>query len=210
MPTINQLAGLSQVSGGDQLPIYVPNNGDARKVSVSQLLQYFQQTFAAPTVATNLYTPGTGFNITVPTPTSEQQWMLIQPASALASGTVTLPLNTGVPDGTQVLITTTQEITAFTLALNGAAAGFAIKSLSLSVYFRSGIAVTNLLAKSFVVRVICSSRKFIPADMLPPMMLMGLIGRPPSRMTAVCLPRQMTAPVLTLVIRTLAAILTSE
>jgi hypothetical protein len=125
MPTINQLAGLSQVSGGDQLPIYVPNNGDTRKVSVNQLLQYFQQTFAAPTVATNLYTPGTGFNITVPTPVSEQQWMLIQPASTLATGTVTLPLNTGVPDGTQVLITTTQEITAFTLALNGAAAGFA-------------------------------------------------------------------------------------
>ena len=128
MPTINQLAGLSQVSGGDQLPIYVPNNGDARKVSVNQLLQYFQQTFAAPTVATNLYTPGTGFNITVPTPVSEQQWMLLQPASTLATGTVTLPLNTGVPDGTQVLITTTQEITAFTLALNGAAAGFGFPS----------------------------------------------------------------------------------
>ncbi len=126
MPTINQLAGLSQVSGGDQLPIYVPNNGDARKVSVNQLLQYFQQTFAAPTVATNLYTPGTGFNITVPTPTSEQQWMLIQPATTLASGTVTLPLNTGVPDGTQVLITTTQNITSFTLALNGAAAKFGV------------------------------------------------------------------------------------
>ena len=125
MPTINQLAGISQVSGGDQLPIYVPNNGDARKVSVTQLLQYFQTVFAAPTVSTNLYVPGNGFNITVPTPVSEQQWMLIQPASTLATGTVTLPLNTGTPDGTQVLITTTQEITAFTLALNGAAAGFA-------------------------------------------------------------------------------------
>jgi hypothetical protein len=125
MPTINQLAGISQVSGGDQLPIYVPNNGDARKVSVTQLLQYFQTVFAAPTVSTNVYVPGNGFNITVPTPVSEQQWMLIQPASTLATGTVTLPLNTGVPDGTQVLITTTQEITAFTLALNGAAAGFA-------------------------------------------------------------------------------------
>ena len=124
MPTINQLAGISQVSGGDQLPIYVPNNGDARKVSVNQLLQYFQQTFAAPTVATNLYTPGTGFNITVPTPTSEQQWMVIQPAGTLATGTITLPLNTGTPDGTQVLVTTTQIITAFTLALNGAAAAF--------------------------------------------------------------------------------------
>lgn len=121
MPTINQLSGLSQISGGDLLPVYVSNNGDARKVSITQLLQYFQQVFAAPTVATNLYTPGTGFNITVPTPTSEQQWIVIQPASTLAAGTLTLPLNTGVPDGTQVLVTTTQEITALTVALNGAA-----------------------------------------------------------------------------------------
>jgi len=124
MPTINQLAGLSQLSGGDQIPVYVPNNGDARKVSVSQLLAYFQQTFAAPTVATNLYTPSTGFNITVPTPVSEQQWILLQPASTLAAGTITLPLNTGVPDGTQVLVTSTQIITSLTVALNGASATF--------------------------------------------------------------------------------------
>lgn len=124
MPTINQLAGLSQVSGGDLLPIYVPNNGDARKVSVTQLLTYFQTVFAAPTVSTNLYTPGAGFNVTVPTPVSEQQWMLLQPAGTLATGTITLPLNTGTPDGTQLLVTTTQIITAFTLALNGAAAAF--------------------------------------------------------------------------------------
>ena len=136
MPTINQLAGLTQVSGGDQLPIYVPNNGDARKVSVNQLLQYFQTTFAAPTVATNLYTPGTGFNVTVPTPVSEQQWMVIQPAGTLAAGTITLPLNTGTPDGTQVLVTTTQIITSFTLALNGAAAAFgAPTTLAANAFF---------------------------------------------------------------------------
>ena len=122
MPTINQLAGVSQVSGGDQIPVYVPNNGDARKISVSQLLAYFQQTFAAPTVATNLYVPTTGFNITVPTPVSEQQWMLLQPASTLASGTITLPLNTGVPDGTQLLVTSTQVITTLSISLNGASA----------------------------------------------------------------------------------------
>ena len=136
MPTINQLAGLTQVSGGDQLPIYVPNNGDARKVSVNQLLQYFQTTFAAPTVTTNLYTPGTGFNVTVPTPVSEQQWMVIQPAGTLAAGTITLPLNTGTPDGTQVLVTTTQIITSFTLALNGAAAAFgAPTTLAANAFF---------------------------------------------------------------------------
>lgn len=136
MPTINQLAGLSQIGGGDLIPVYVPNNGDARKVSVTQLLQYFQTTFAAPTVATNLYTPGTGFNVTVPTPTSEQQWMVIQPAGTLAAGTITLPLNTSTPDGTQVLVTTTQAITAFTLALNGAANAYgAPTTLSANAFF---------------------------------------------------------------------------
>lgn len=124
MPTINQLSPLTQLSGGDQFPIYVPNNGDARRVSVTQLLQYFQQTFASPTLSTNLYVPGTGFNITVPTPVSNDQWMLLQPAGTLAAGTITLPLNTGVPDGTTVLITTTQEITSLTIALNGATAIF--------------------------------------------------------------------------------------
>lgn len=122
MPTINQLAGLTQVSGGDLLPIYVPNNGDARKVSVNQLLTYFQTMFASPTLAVNLFVPGSGFNITVPTPVSNDQWMLLQPAGTLATGTITLPLNTGVPDGTTMLITTTQEITSLTIALNGASA----------------------------------------------------------------------------------------
>lgn len=137
MPTINQLPLLSQVSSGDQIPVYTPTNGDARRLPISQLLAYFQQTFASPTLATNVYTPGTGFNIAVPTPASSQQWVLIQPASTLATGTVTLPLNTTVADGTEVLITTTQQITSFTLALNGATAVYGYPAtLSAEDFFR--------------------------------------------------------------------------
>jgi hypothetical protein len=124
MPTINQLPVLNPVSSGDQIPVYSPNNGDARRTSIGSLLTFFQQSFASPTVATNLFTPGTGFNVSVPTPVSQQQWMLIQPAGTLATGTVTLPLNTQTPDGTEILITTTQQITAFTLGLNGASAAY--------------------------------------------------------------------------------------
>lgn len=122
MALINQLPLQSQVTGGDQFAIYSPNNGDARRLPVSALLAYFQQTFAAPTLATNVYTPGTGFSISVPTPVSQQQWMLLQPAGTLASGTITLPLNTATPDGTEVLITSTQIVTSLTIGLNGAAA----------------------------------------------------------------------------------------
>ena len=122
MPTINQLPVLNTISSGDQLPVYSPNNGDARRTSIGSLLTFFQQTFASPTLSVNLYVPGSGFNITVPTPVSNDQWMLLQPAGTLATGTITLPLNTGVPDGTSILITTTQEITSLTIALNGATA----------------------------------------------------------------------------------------
>jgi hypothetical protein len=122
MPQINQLPVLSTVSSGDQLPVYSPNNGDARRLSIGNLLTFFQQSFASPTLSVNLYVPGSGFNITVPTPVSQDQWMLLQPAGTLATGTITLPLNTSVPDGTTVLITTTQEITSLTIALNGATA----------------------------------------------------------------------------------------
>lgn len=128
MPTINQLPLLVQVSPGDQVPVYSPNNGDARRLPVSSLLQYFQQTFASPTLATNVYTPGTGFNVAVPTPVAAQQWMLIQPVGTLALGTITLPLNTQTPHGTEVLVTTTQQITGFTLALNGATAAYGAPS----------------------------------------------------------------------------------
>ena len=124
MALIYQLPLLSQASAGDQLAVYAPNTGDARRLPMSALLTYFQQQFASPTMAVNLYVPTTGFNITVPTPVSEQQWMLIQPAGTLATGTITLPLNTSTPDGTEILVTTTQQITLFTLSLNGAVAAY--------------------------------------------------------------------------------------
>ena len=124
MATINQLSQMAQVSGADLLPVYSSTNGDARKLSVSALLTYFQTTFAAPTMATNVYVPSTGFSIAVPTPVAQQQWIILQPVATLATGTITLPLNTTTPDGTEVLVSTTQQITAFTLSLNGASAAY--------------------------------------------------------------------------------------
>jgi len=137
MPYINQLPLLMVASPGDQIPVYTPNNGDARRLPIGALLDYFQKTFASPTLATTIVTPGTGFNVAVPTPVSQQQWMLIQPAGTLADGTVTLPLNTQTPDGTEVLVTTTQIITTFTLALNGAAIAYgAPTTLAANAFFR--------------------------------------------------------------------------
>ena len=42
MPTINQLPVVTTVSGGDQLPLYVSSQGDARRSSVTTMIEYMQ------------------------------------------------------------------------------------------------------------------------------------------------------------------------
>lgn len=136
MPTINQLNQISQLYTSDQIPVYSNANGDARKASLQQLLDLFQTQFASPTEVVQLVVPGTGFNYAV-TGTSVNAWVLLQPAGGLATGTVTLPIAGSTADGMEVLVTTTQAITTFTLALNGAANGFgAPTTMAANAFFR--------------------------------------------------------------------------
>ena len=59
MPTINKLPLLDTISGGDQLPVYSPNAGDARRMSINSLTDYVVDNFA--NAANITYTPaGTG------------------------------------------------------------------------------------------------------------------------------------------------------
>lgn len=129
MPTIPQLSFVDSISSADLLPVYSSANGTARKMSIGYLLDFFQKTFASPTLATSVYVPTTGFNIAVQTTSDTQQWIVLQPVSTLASGTVTLPLSTSVADGTEVLVTTTQQITAFSVSLNGAASAYGVPAV---------------------------------------------------------------------------------
>ena len=62
-----------------------------------------------------------------------------QPVTALATGTITLPASSNVPDGTEILFTTTQTITTLTVNLNGAAIAYGISSpgtFNANDYFR--------------------------------------------------------------------------
>ncbi len=47
MPTINQLPTVTQLSGGDQLPVYVANQGDARRSSITTLISYVEANLTA-------------------------------------------------------------------------------------------------------------------------------------------------------------------
>ena len=47
MPTINNLSSVSTVTAGDQFPLYSPDNGDARKASMSLIMDYVNANLAA-------------------------------------------------------------------------------------------------------------------------------------------------------------------
>lgn len=59
MPTINQLPTVTQVSGGDQLPLFLPSQGDARRSSVTTLIEYIQVNLGAVTCMSVQTTPVT-------------------------------------------------------------------------------------------------------------------------------------------------------
>lgn len=121
MATINQLSAITDVSVSDLMVVYSQDNGDARKLSLSNLLSFFESNFASPEFSTQLYVSISGFSIAISSSPSSNKWVLIQPAGALATGTIVLPLNTETVDGTEVMVTSTQTITTLTVSGNGAA-----------------------------------------------------------------------------------------
>jgi len=123
MSRIDQLSSIdaSQVTGADQLPLYVRSVSDSRRLALSGLLTWFRSNFTAPDYETTVVTPGDGFTETV-TQDGLWRWLLLRPTSSLATGTVVLPAPAVAADGQQVLVTTTLQIASFTVNGNGATA----------------------------------------------------------------------------------------
>lgn len=120
MPTINQLPTVTQVSGGDQLPLYVTNQGDARRCSVTTLLEYFSQNFASPDYETIINAPtNSGFNVDLGQQ-SNNVFLILNPTGTFAAGSVTLPPVASCFDGQQIVLASSAAIGAFSINANGA------------------------------------------------------------------------------------------
>lgn len=59
MPTINQLPLITQISGGDNVVMWVPNQGDSRRASITSLIQYIEENFDGIVCNTLQTTPTT-------------------------------------------------------------------------------------------------------------------------------------------------------
>lgn len=125
MPQINQLPLVSQVSSGDQIPVYTPQNGDARRMPVSALLEFFKESIAPWNFEISGYSPANGFDIVVSV-SDYPQWLMLQPVGSLATGNITLPPSSQLSDGAEILVTTTQTIASLSMTLSGASQIFGV------------------------------------------------------------------------------------
>ena len=122
MPTINQLAQIQTLTGADQIPVYSASNGDARKASLTALVDYFETAFIDPNFAKQYASPNVnGTNVQVLS-TTQSTWLFITPTAPFASMTITPPPAAQLADGLEILVVCSQSVGALTVALNGATA----------------------------------------------------------------------------------------
>lgn len=122
VPIIN-LTAVDELVAGDNFPIYSVQGGDARRVSITTLLNYILENlpsavnskipqFAAPSA--------TGFSVTIAPPTEgDSMWLVLTPVAAYATGTIVLPGTGEAVDGQEVDVTTTQAVTTLTVSATG-------------------------------------------------------------------------------------------
>lgn len=121
------LSPSSSVAASMQIRVYDVALGDDRRISLSQIADFIRENYSDPAQYTQTVAPVTGFSITVAGDTATADvWLMLLPAGTLAAGTVILPLASTCADGQEVLITSSQIITALTVSLNGASAGYGL------------------------------------------------------------------------------------
>lgn len=120
MPQINQLSAATSVNLGDLFVLFSTNNGDARKLAASVLLDFIQSNIGQGSYVTQrTVVASTGFNVQV-TDNGGNIWLILQPTATFASGAITLPPVANVIDGQEVLVFCTRQVTSFSVDGNGA------------------------------------------------------------------------------------------
>lgn len=110
------------LSAGAQFPFYAPEQGQDRKASLTDLADAVEGLLGSPSsMPTQYLSPSSGFNVTIsPAVQGGSVFLLLTPSTGLAAGTVTLPALSAAEDAQEVLCHSTNNISTFTVAGNGA------------------------------------------------------------------------------------------
>jgi hypothetical protein len=113
MTLIRQLAAVTDLTDGDQFPIWSEVNGDSRRAPASVVRSYMQAGLDIRSLVTAYAAPSaTGFTVTL-TGTSDL-WLVLTPTATFAAGTIVLP--SAPVDHQTVEVSCTQIVTTLTVS----------------------------------------------------------------------------------------------
>ena len=142
MSTINQLSVISTISAGDLVPIFVQSQGDTYAGAMTTLAAFIQTLITSTDNKVTQYAApsATAFNVVIngsglPAYNSSV-WLVLTPTGTLAAGTITLPPVATAADKQEVLVNSTQAVTALTIAGNGATVTGAPTTLAANSFFK--------------------------------------------------------------------------
>ncbi len=137
MTAINQLNAADQLSGSDLLPLYSQANGDARKISLTNFLNWLesQQIATQDSKVTQYAAPLTASTVLL-TDSQNSVWLILTPAGTIAAATLKLPLVSNCIDRQEILVNSTQIVTALTIDGNGSSVIGAPTDLTANGFFR--------------------------------------------------------------------------
>lgn len=136
---ISQLTSTDTLSLSDLLAVWAASNSDTRKTSLSTLLTFLQANLTSPGDDMTQYAApnSSGFIVTVaPAVAGQNVYLLLTPTGTLAVGTITLPALAAAVDGQEVLVSSTQIVTALGINGNGATVNGAPTTIAANGFFK--------------------------------------------------------------------------
>jgi hypothetical protein len=138
MASINRLPTVSAVQSSDLLAAYSQTLGGDAGVTLATVLTWLQGELTTGGAHVSQYaSPSTGFSVQVaPFVQGGNVFLLLTPAATLAAGTIVLPSAATSSHGQEVLVHSTQIVTALTVNGNGASLSGAPTTLAAGGFFR--------------------------------------------------------------------------
>lgn len=131
MAQIYELSSADSLASGDLIPIFVVDDQDTRKASLSALLEYIESSANIGKLTTQYASPtGIEPNVTL----SRNVHLIMTPTVDLSTSTLTLP--SGPIDRDEVLVNSTRLVTTLTVSGNGKTVIGAPTTLAANGFFR--------------------------------------------------------------------------
>jgi hypothetical protein len=136
---ILDLTQVTAVGAGDQIPLASAAGGDDQRATMAQLVAYLNTalTVVVPKLVQQFSAPVTGGTVTV---AAGDIWLIVTPASTLATLTIALPA--ARTEGQIVRVNCTQIITALTVSGQGTAVSGAPTTLTAGAFFDMAYSAT--------------------------------------------------------------------